>query len=62
MIAAEYQDKNLYLRLLGANIFRGGEAFTIGNIHIRPFLLSTIVVRIVICLSEAEGKRCLIYR
>ena len=28
MISAEYQDKNLYLRLLGANTFRGGEAFT----------------------------------
>ena len=25
MISAEYQDKNLYLRLLGANTFRGGE-------------------------------------
>ena len=24
MISAEYQDKNLYLRLLGANTFRGG--------------------------------------
>ena len=49
MISAEYQDKNLYLRLLGANTFRGGEAFTIGDIRIS--LVIDIVLRIVICLS-----------
>ena len=36
LIGAEYQDRGLYLRLLGVNTFRGGEAFTIGDIRIRP--------------------------
>ena len=39
LIGAEYQDKDLYLRLLGANTFRGGEAFTIGDIRIRPLVI-----------------------
>ena len=50
MISAEYQDKDLYLRLLGANTFRGGEPFLL-VIYASGLWLSTIVLRIVICLS-----------
>ena len=39
LIGAEYQDRGLYLRLLGVNTFRGGEAFTIGDIRIRPLVI-----------------------
>lgn len=59
MIAAEYQDKNLYLRLLGANTFRGGEAFTIGNIHIRPLVIDHSAADSYMFVIEAEGKRVL---
>ena len=59
MISAEYQDKNLYLRLLGANTFRGGEAFTIGDIRIRPLVIDHSAVDSYMFVIEAEGKRVL---
>ena len=59
LIGAEYQDKDLYLRLLGANTFRGGEAFTIGNIHIRPLVIDHSAVDSYMFVIEAEGKRVL---
>ena len=59
IISAEYQDKDLYLRLLGANTFRGGEAFTIGNIHIRPLVIDHSAVDSYMFVIEAEGKRVL---
>ena len=59
MISAEYQDKNLYLRLLGANTFRGGEAFTIGDIRIRPFVIDHSAADSYMFVIEAEGKHVL---
>ena len=59
MIATEHQDKDLYLRLLDANTFRGGEAFTIGNIHIRPLVIDHSAVDSYMFVIEAEGKRAL---
>ena len=59
MIATEHQDKDLYLRLLGANTFRGGEVFTIGNIHIRPLVIDHSAVDSYMFVIEAEGKRVL---
>ena len=59
MISAEYQDKNLYLRLLGANTFRGGEAFTIGDIRIRPLVIDHSAADSYMFLIEADGKRIL---
>ena len=59
MIATEHQDKDLYLRLLGANTFRGGKAFTIGNIHIRPLVIDHSAVDSYMFVIEAEGKRVL---
>lgn len=59
LIGAEYQNKDLYLRLLGANTFRGGEAFTIGNIHIRPLVIDHSAVDSYMFVIEAEGKRVL---
>lgn len=59
MIATEHQDKDLYLRLLGANTFRGGEAFTIGNIHIRPLVIDHSAVDSYMFVIEAEGNRVL---
>ena len=59
MIATEHQDKDLYLRLLDANTFRGGEAFTIGNIHIRPLVIDHSAVDSYMFVIEAEGKRVL---
>ena len=59
MIATEHQDKDLYLRLLDANTFRGGEAFTIGNIHIRPLVIDHSAVDSYMFVIEAEGKRIL---
>ena len=56
MISAEYQDKNLYLRLLGANTFRGGEAFTIGDIRIRPLVIDHSAADSYMFVIEAEGK------
>ena len=59
MISAEYQDKDLYLRLLGANTFRGGEAFTIGDIRIRPLVIDHSAADSYMFVIEAEGKRVL---
>ena len=59
MISAEYQDKDLYLRLLGANTFRGGEAFTIGDIRIRPLVIDHSATDSYMFVIEAEGKRVL---
>ena len=59
MIATEHQDKDLYLHLLDANTFRGGEAFTIGNIHIRPLVIDHSAVDSYMFVIEAEGKRIL---
>ena len=59
MISTEYQDKNLYLRLLGANTFRGGEAFTIGDIRIRPLVIDHSAADSYMFVIEAEGKHVL---
>lgn len=59
LISAEYQDKNLYLRLLGANTFRGGEAFTIGDIRIRPLVIDHSAADSYMFVIESEGKRVL---
>ena len=59
MIAAEYQDKDLYLRLLGANTFCGGEAFSIGDIRIRPLVIDHSAADNYMFVIEAEGKRVL---
>ena len=59
IIATEHQDKDLYLRLLGANTFRGGEAFTIGDIHIRPLVIDHSAADSYMFVIEAEGKRVL---
>lgn len=60
LIGAEYQDRCLYLRLLGANTFRGGEAFTIGDIRIRPLVIDHSAVDSYMFVIEAEGK-CVLY-
>ena len=59
MISAEYQDKNLYLRLLGANTFRGRDAFTIGDIRIRPLVIDHSAADSYMFVIEAEGKHVL---
>ena len=59
LIGSEYQDKDLYLRLLEANTFRGGEAFTIGNIHIRPLVIDHSAADSYMFVIEAEGKHIL---
>ena len=59
LIGAEYQDKDLYLCLLGANTFRGGEAFTIGDIRIRPLVIDHSAVDSYMFVIEADGKRIL---
>ena len=59
MIAAEHQDIDLYLRLLGANTFRGGEAFTIGDIRIRPLVIDHSAADSYMFVIEADGKRVL---
>ena len=59
LIGSEYQDKDLYLRLLGANTFRGGEAFTIGDIRIRPLVIDHSAADSYMFVIEAEGKRVL---
>ena len=59
LIGAEYQDKVLYLRLLGANTFRGGEVFTIGVICIRPLVVDHSAADSYMFLIEADGKRIL---
>lgn len=59
LIGAEYQDKNLYLRLLGANTFRGGESFTIGDIRVRPLVIDHSAVDSYMFVIEADGKHVL---
>lgn len=59
LIGSEYQDKDLYLRLLEANTFRGGEAFAIGNIHIRPLVIDHSAADSYMFVIEAEGKHIL---
>ena len=59
LIGAEYQDKDLYLRLLGANTFWGGEVFTIGDICIRPLVVDHSAADSYMFLIEADGKRIL---
>lgn len=59
LIGAEYQDRCLYLRLLGANTFRGGDAFSIGDIRIRPLVIDHSAADSYMFVIEAEGKRVL---
>ena len=59
LIGAEYQDRGLYLRLLGANTFRGGEVFSIGDIRIRPLVIDHSAADSYMFVIEAEGKRAL---
>ena len=59
LIGAEYQNRCLYLRLLGANTFRGGDAFSIGEIRIRPLVIDHSAVDSYMFVIEAEGKRIL---
>ena len=59
IISAEYQDKDLYLRLLGANTFRGGDVFSIGDIRIRPLVIDHSAADSYMFVIEAEGKRVL---
>ncbi|PQL09528.1 MBL fold metallo-hydrolase [Veillonella sp. T11011-6] len=59
LIGAEYQDRGLYLRLLGANTFRGGDVFSIGDIRIRPLVIDHSAVDSYMFVIEAEGKRVL---
>ena len=59
LIGAEHQDRDLYLRLLGTNTFRGGEAFSIGDIHIRPLVIDHSAADSYMFVIEAEGKRVL---
>ena len=59
LIGAEYQDRCLYLRLLGANTFRGGDAFSIGDIRIRPLVIDHSAVDSYMFALEAEGKHVL---
>lgn len=49
----------LYLRLLGANTFRGGDAFSIGDIRIRPLVIDHSAVDSYMFALEAEGKHVL---
>ena len=59
LIGAEYQDRGLYLRLLGANTFRGGDVFSIGDIRIRPLVVDHSAADSYMFVIEAEGKRVL---
>ena len=59
LIGAEYQDRCLYLRLLGANTFRGGDAFSIGDIRIRPLVINHSAADSYMFVIEAEGKHVL---
>ena len=59
LIGAEYQDRGLYLRLLGANTFRGGDVFSIGDIRIRPLVIDHSAADSYMFVIEAEGKRVL---
>ena len=59
LIGAEYQDRCLYLSLLGANTFRGGDAFSIGDIRIRPLVIDHSAADSYMFVIEAEGKHVL---
>ena len=59
LIGAEYQDRGLYLRLLGANTFRGGDVFSIGDIRIRPLVIDHSAADSYMFVIEAECKRVL---
>ena len=59
LIGAECQDRDLYLRLLGANTFRGGDVFSIGDIRIRPLVIDHSAADSYMFVIEAEGKRVL---
>ena len=59
IIGAEYQDRGLYLRLLGSNTFRGGDVFSIGDIRIRPLVIDHSAADSYMFVIEAEGKRVL---
>lgn len=59
LIGAEYQDRDLYLSLLGANTFRGGDVFSIGDIRIRPLVVDHSAADSYMFLIEADGKRIL---
>ena len=59
LIGAQYQDRGLYLRLLGANTFRGGDVFSIGDIRIRPLVIDHSAADSYMFVIEAEGKRVL---
>ena len=59
LIPAEYQDKELYLRLLGANTFSGGKVFTIGDIRIRPIVIDHSAADSYMFVIEADDKRIL---
>ena len=59
LIGTEYQDRGLYLRLLGANTFRGGDVFSIGDIRIRPLVIDHSAADSYMFLIEADGKRIL---
>lgn len=59
LIGAEYQDKDLYSRLLGASTFRGGDVFSIGDIRIRPLVIDHSAADSYMFVIEAEGKSVL---
>ena len=59
LIGAEYQDRDLYLSLLGANTLRGGDVFSIGDIRIRPLVIDHSAADSYMFVIEAEGKRVL---
>ena len=48
------------MRLLGANTFRGGDVFSIGDIRIRPLVIDHSATDSYMFVIEAEGKTCLI--
>lgn len=47
------------IALIGANTFRGGEAFTIGDIRIRPLVIDHSAADSYMFVIKAEGKRVL---
>lgn len=59
LIPSEHKDSQLYLRLLGANTFSGGNVFTIGDIRIRPLVIDHSAADSYMFVIEAEGKRIL---
>lgn len=59
LIPSEHKDNQLYLRLLDANTFSGGNVFTIGDIRIRPLVIDHSAADSYMFVIEAEGKRIL---